>query len=58
MEKITEGKFEARDLERINHAAERLNSEANDVLDYQTIPTLEFVADAKKRGRGRPRHTC
>jgi len=25
----------ARDLERINHAAERLNSEAGDVLDYQ-----------------------
>jgi metal-responsive CopG/Arc/MetJ family transcriptional regulator len=25
----------ARDLERINHAAERLNSEAADVLDYQ-----------------------
>jgi len=25
----------ARDLERINHAAKRLNSEAADVLDYQ-----------------------
>ena len=28
----------ARDLERINQAAERLNSEAEDVLDYQTGP--------------------
>jgi metal-responsive CopG/Arc/MetJ family transcriptional regulator len=25
----------ARDLERINHSADRLNSEAADVLDYQ-----------------------
>jgi hypothetical protein len=25
----------ARDLERINRAAERLNAEADDVLDYQ-----------------------
>ncbi|MGO9863090.1 MAG: ribbon-helix-helix protein, CopG family [Terriglobales bacterium] len=25
----------ARDMERINRAAERLNSEADDVLDYQ-----------------------
>lgn len=27
--------YHARDLERINHAAERLNAEAADVLDYQ-----------------------
>jgi metal-responsive CopG/Arc/MetJ family transcriptional regulator len=27
---------EARDLERINAASERLNSEASDVLEYQT----------------------
>jgi len=26
---------QARDLERINHAADRLNSEAADVMDYQ-----------------------
>ena len=29
-------KLQARDLERINHAAERLNLEAADVLEYQT----------------------
>jgi len=45
------------DLERINRAAERLNAEASDVLDYQTIERLEFTTGAKKRGRGRPRHT-
>jgi len=28
---------QARDLERINRAAEQLNSEAADVMDYQTI---------------------
>lgn len=28
---------EARDLERINRAAERLNAEAEDVLGYQAI---------------------
>jgi metal-responsive CopG/Arc/MetJ family transcriptional regulator len=27
---------DARDLERMNHAADRLNAEAADVLDYQT----------------------
>jgi hypothetical protein len=27
----------ARDLERINHAAKRLNAEAADVLDYQAF---------------------
>jgi hypothetical protein len=45
------------DMERINQAAEGLNAESTDVLDYQTIEPLEFAADAKKRGRGRPRHT-
>jgi metal-responsive CopG/Arc/MetJ family transcriptional regulator len=30
-------KLEARDLERINAAAERLNSEAEDVLTYQAL---------------------
>ena len=29
-------KMHARDLERINTAADRLNSEAEDVLEYQT----------------------
>ena len=29
-------KMHARDLERINAAADRLNSEAEDVLEYQT----------------------
>ena len=28
----------ARDLERINRAADRLNAEAEDVLDYQAEP--------------------
>lgn len=28
---------QARDLERINRAAEQLNSEAADVLEYQTV---------------------
>ena len=28
---------QARDLERINHAAEQLNSEAADVLEFQTL---------------------
>jgi hypothetical protein len=28
---------QARDLERINRAAEQLNSEAADVMEYQTI---------------------
>ena len=28
----------ARDLRRINRAADRLNREASDVLDYQTSP--------------------
>lgn len=28
-------KLQARDLERINRAADRLNSEAEEVLDYQ-----------------------
>ena len=28
---------QARDLERINRAAERLNSEAADVMEYQTF---------------------
>jgi hypothetical protein len=45
------------ELERINQAAEGFNAESTDVLDYQTIEPLEFAADAKKRGRGRPRHT-
>jgi hypothetical protein len=54
---ITAGDFEARELERINQAAERLNCEATDVLDYQSIDRLGSAADAKKRGRGRPRHT-
>ena len=27
---------QARDLERINHAADRLNSEAADAMEYQT----------------------
>jgi metal-responsive CopG/Arc/MetJ family transcriptional regulator len=31
------GKIHARDLERINAAAVRLNSEAEDVLTYQTL---------------------
>lgn len=43
------------DLERINQAAEGLNPEAADVLEYQAIGRLEFPA--KKRERGRPRHT-
>jgi hypothetical protein len=29
--------LQARDLERINKAAERLNHEATEVLDYQAI---------------------
>jgi hypothetical protein len=45
------------ELERINQAAEGLNKESIDVLDYQSIERLETAADAKKRGRGRPRHT-
>jgi hypothetical protein len=49
--------LDALDLKRINQAAERLNSGAADVLDYQTIEPQEFASDAKKRGRGRPRHT-
>jgi hypothetical protein len=45
------------DLERINRAAEEINAEASDVLDYQAIDHPSFPADAKRRGRGRPRHT-
>ncbi|MGD0793285.1 MAG: hypothetical protein ABR920_16070 [Terriglobales bacterium] len=45
------------DLERINQAAEWLNAESVDALDYQAIGRPGFPADAKKRGRGRPRHT-
>ena len=45
------------DMERINQAAEGLNAESTDALDYQTIEPLQFPVDAKKRGRGRPRHT-
>ena len=45
------------DLERINQAAEPLNAEASDALDYQTSDPRGFPADAKRRGRGRPRHT-
>jgi hypothetical protein len=45
------------DLERINQAAERPNAESVDATEYQTIEPLEFAADTKKRGRGRPRHT-
>ncbi len=45
------------DLERINQAAEGLNAESTDMLDYQTIEPLQCAADAKKRGRERPRHT-
>jgi len=45
------------DLERINQVAEGSNAESADVLDYQNIDPREFAADAKKRGRGRPRHT-
>ena len=45
------------DMERIDQAAEGLNAESTDVLDYQAIDPHQFAADAKKRGRGRPRHT-
>ena len=31
----TRAELQARDLERLNHAAETLNSEAADVLEYQ-----------------------
>ncbi len=47
----------AGDLERINHVAEEINAEAIDVLEYQTIRRPRFTSDAKRRGRGRPRHT-
>ncbi len=55
--KITPGECEARELERINQTAERLNSAAKDVLEYQITALPRFSAAAKKRGRGRPRHT-
>ena len=45
------------DLERINLAAERPNAEPVDATGHQTIEPLEFAADAKTRGRGRPRYT-
>lgn len=32
----TRAEIEARDVERINAAADRLNAEAEDVLDYQS----------------------
>lgn len=35
LQKQARNALEARDLERINAAAERLNSEVEDVLDYQ-----------------------
>jgi hypothetical protein len=44
------------DLERINQAADRPNAESVDATEYQT-KHVEFDAVAKKRGRGRPRHT-
>ena len=44
-------------LERINQVADRANAESVDATEYQTIKPVEFVADSKKRGRGRPRHT-
>jgi hypothetical protein len=41
-----------------NQASNRgLNAKSVDVLDQQTIDPLEFPVGAKKRGRGRPRHT-
>jgi len=55
--KMTAEEFETRDSERIAQGAEQLNEEACDVLDYQTMESLEFPADAKKRGRGCPRYT-
>jgi hypothetical protein len=45
------------DLERINQVADRLNAESVDATEYQTVEPLEFAADSKKRGRGRPRYT-
>lgn len=35
----------ARDLERINQATDRLNSEASDVLDYQANTALRVALD-------------
>jgi hypothetical protein len=38
MEQIARNETNARDLEAINRRADRLNREAQDVLDYQVIP--------------------
>ena len=38
MEQIARNELNARDLETINRRADRLNREAQDVLDYQVIP--------------------
>jgi metal-responsive CopG/Arc/MetJ family transcriptional regulator len=34
-------RVQARDLERLNHAAERLNAEAADVVEYQGMDSVE-----------------
>ena len=39
----------ARDLERINAAAKRLNREAADVLDYQVLEQDSSAAEAEQR---------
>jgi len=39
------------DLERINQAAERINAESIDALDYQTIDPLGFAATKKNAGK-------
>jgi hypothetical protein len=44
-------RLDALDLKRINQAAERLNPEAADVLDYQTIGRLEFSDVPKNAGK-------
>ena len=43
--------LDALDLKRINQAAERLNSEAADVLDHQAIGRLEFSDVPKNAGK-------
>ena len=45
-------RLDALDLKRINQAAERLNSESADVLDYQTIGRLEYSDVPKNAGEG------
>jgi hypothetical protein len=47
MKQETRGKatLEARDVERINKAAERLNHEAAQVLDYQAICEWKIILE-------------